>query len=265
MTTTAPPSATPRRPLPVAIPAAIALAWAVIIAAFASGHADAIDHDALLGEGRPPTAAAVVAYAAAWIAMVAAMMLPSAVPLVRLFTGASANQPRPGLVLTIFVGGYLAVWTAFGWLALGLDGAVHAIVDTVPWLDTRPWLVAAAVLAMAGGFQFSSLKERCLRTCRHPAAYLLARYRRGGPAAFRLGWGHGLFCLGCCWALMLVAFAAGAIDLRLMAAFTALMTYEKIGRHGETVARAAGIVLLTLAAVVAAHPVSGAITALVFA
>jgi predicted metal-binding membrane protein len=256
MTTTAPPTAVARRPLPVAVPAAIALAWAVLLAAYASGHADAVDHDAFLGDGGHPSAAGLVAYVATWIAMVTAMMLPSAVPLIRLFAGASANQPRPGLIMAVFIGGYLAVWTMFGFLALGFDGAVHATVEALPWLDERPWLVFASVVAVAGAFQFSSLKERCLRTCRHPGAYLLAHYRRGILAAFRLGWGHGLFCLGCCWALMLVAFAAGAIDLRLMAAFTALMTYEKTGRHGEVVARAAGVMLLALAAAMASQRVT---------
>ncbi|MFN2625286.1 MAG: DUF2182 domain-containing protein, partial [Mycobacteriales bacterium] len=93
------------------------------------------------------------------------------------------------------------------------------------------------------------LKDRCLDVCRHPAAFLLAHYRRGNREALRLGWSHGLFCLACCWALMLVAFAAGMTDLRLMAAFTALMAYEKVGRWGDAVARPAGVTLLALAAI----------------
>jgi predicted metal-binding membrane protein len=105
---------------------------------------------------------------------------------------------------------------------------------------------------LAGAFQLSPLKDRCLTVCRHPGAYLLAHYRRGASGAFRMGWHHGLFCLGCCWALMLVAFAAGMTDLRLMAGFTALMAYEKIGRHGEAVAAATGAALVALAAAVAA-------------
>jgi predicted metal-binding membrane protein len=188
--------------------------------------------------------------------MVAAMMLPSTVPLVRLFATTSARQPHAGVRLVVFVSGYLAVWTAFGWLALAFDTAVHRGVDAWPWLDTHPSLVLAAVLGLAGAFQFSSMKDRCLKTCRHPAAYLLAHYRRGGAAAFSLGWGHGLFCLGCCWALMLVAFAAGMTDLRLMAAFTALMAYEKVGRHGNFVAHQAGVALMIIAVIVAVGSVT---------
>ena len=114
--------------------------------------------------------------------------------------------------------------------------------------------MGAATLGLAGAFQFSSLKDRCLTACRHPAAYLLRHYRRGPGAAFRLGWGHGLYCLGCCWALMLVMFAVGITDLRWMAALAALMAYEKIGRHGQAVAATAGVVALALALLVALHP-----------
>ena len=237
--------------VPRAVPAAIVLAWAAILALHLSGHGDSVDHDAVLGPGGHLEVTSVIVYAAAWITMITAMMLPSAAPLLRLFAGVSQGQRRAGLVLSAFVAGYLAVWTLFGWMALGFDAGVHAAVEASPWLDARPQLVAAAVLALAGAFQFSSLKDRCLNTCRHPGAYLLSHYRRGAGAALRIGWSHGLFCLGCCWALMTVAFAAGMTDLRWMAGFTALMTYEKVGRHGDAVARSAGFVLLGVAAIVA--------------
>jgi predicted metal-binding membrane protein len=241
-----------RRRTPVAVPVAIVLAWAAAIVAHATGRAHGLHHDVLLGHG-PVHAGALAAFAVAWVVMVAAMMLPSAVPLLRLFAAVSRHQPRSGQVLAAFVGGYLTVWTLFGWLAFGFDGAVHAVVDASPWLAARPWLVATGTLAMAGAFQFSALKDRCLDACRHPAAYLQVHYRRGRGPAFALGWGHGLFCLGCCWALMLVMFAAGVADLRWMAALGALMAYEKIGRRGPAVAAGAGVVLLGLASVTALH------------
>ena len=243
-----PPAAVERPRVPKAVPAAIGLAWLVIIGLHASGYGDALDHDGLLGEQGHVTAADLVVYATAWILMIAAMMLPSAVPLVTLFAGTARQQPRRNLVLSAFVGGYLTVWVLFGWLALGLDSILHALVEASPWLHDHPRLVLAAVLALAGAFQFSALKDRCLTACRHPGAYLLTHYRRGVTAAWKIGSGHGLFCLGCCWALMLVAFAAGMNDLRWMAAFTALMTYEKVGAHGAAVARSAGVLLIGLAA-----------------
>jgi predicted metal-binding membrane protein len=107
---------------------------------------------------------------------------------------------------------------------------------------------------VAGVFQFSDLKERCLTTCRQPGPYLLARYRRGAAAGFRLGAGHGLFCLGCCWALMLVMFAAGVAMLWWMATLTAVMVYEKTGRHGAAATPFVGLALLALAALTVAHP-----------
>jgi predicted metal-binding membrane protein len=225
----------------------ICLAWAAAIAAHATGHSRVLDHDALLGRGSP-SPAAVLAYAGAWIVMVTAMMLPSAVPLVRLYAVTSGSQPRAGMVLGAFVGGYVAVWTVFGWLALSFDTTVHRGVDAWPWLDAHPHVVLGVVLLLAGAFQFTGLKDRCLNACRHPAAYLIPRYRRGSRAGFRLGWDHGLFCLGCCWALMLVAFAAGMTDLRLMAGFTALMAYEKVGRYGVVAAQVAGVALVAVAA-----------------
>jgi predicted metal-binding membrane protein len=240
-------TAVDRPRVPRAVPVAIVLAWTAIIALHISGHGGAVDHDTLVGPGGQVDVTSLLVYAAAWIIMITAMMLPSAVPLLGLFAGVSRSQPRAGLVVAAFVSGYLAVWTVFGWLALGFDTAVHTAVEASPWLHERPQLVIAAVLALAGAFQFSSLKDRCLSTCRHPGAYLLSHYRRGAGSALRIGWGHGLFCLGCCWALMIAAFAAGMTDLRWMAGFTVLMTYEKVGRYGNALARIAGFALIGLA------------------
>jgi predicted metal-binding membrane protein len=110
------------------------------------------------------------------------------------------------------------------------------------------------VLALAGAFQFSSLKDACLRQCRHPGAYLLRHYRRGVREAFELGRGHGLFCVGCCWALMLVMFAAGVANLWWMAALTAVMVYEKTGSGGRRAVPTTGLALLLFATLVLAHP-----------
>jgi predicted metal-binding membrane protein len=242
-----------RRRLPAAVPVAIALAWAAAVAAHATGVADRFHHDALLAHGSLGLAG-IGGYALVWCVMVAAMMLPSAVPLLRLFASVAGGQARRGRLLACFAAGYLAVWAVFGWAALAFDDIVHRTAHALPWLTARPWLVGAATLGLAGAFQFSSLKDRCLTACRHPAAYLLRHYRRGPGAAFRLGWGHGLYCLGCCWALMLVMFAVGITDLRWMAVLAGLMAYEKIGRHGEAVAAAAGVVALGLALLVGLHP-----------
>jgi predicted metal-binding membrane protein len=240
--------AQPRR-IPPAVPVAIALAWAVALAAESSGTASALHHDSLL-EGGPPRWAALVLFLVSWQVMTAAMMLPSSLPLVRLFWATSGRRDALGA----FLGGYALVWSLFGLLAFASDGIVHALVAALPALEERPWLIAGGVLVTAGVFQFTSLKDACLKECRHPSSFLLRKYRRGTGAAFRLGRDHGVFCLGCCWALMLVMFAAGFANLAWMAVLAAVTAYEKIGRHGRKLTPVVGVALVAWGAVVLAHP-----------
>jgi predicted metal-binding membrane protein len=238
-------------PWPVLL--AIAVAWGLAVGAEVTGKAAALHHDALI-EGGPSLWAALLLFLAAWQAMVAAMMLPSSLPLIRLFQAVSRSQENVRRVRGAFLGGYVVVWTGFGAVAFLFDADVHHTVDAVPWLAERPWLIGGSTLALAGAFQFSELKDRCLSKCRHPAPYLLGHYRRGTAGAFRLGFGHGVFCIGCCWALMLVMFAAGVAMLWWMAALTAVMVYEKTGRHGRQLTPVVGVALLALAAIAFAHP-----------
>jgi len=242
-----------RTKVPPAIVGAIAIAWTLAVAAEVSGRGSALHHDALI-EGRLPYALALVLFLVAWQAIIAAIIIPSSLPMVRLFANAAAAQPRPRAAMAAFLGGYALVWTAFGWLAFVGDTTVHTTVDRTPWLQQHEWLIAGGTLALAGAFQFSALKDRCLEVCRHPGAFLLRHYERGLPAAFSIGRRHGLFCLGCCWALMLLMFAAGVANLWWMAGLTALMVYEKTGTGGRRAVPLAGIALLACAALVLVHP-----------
>jgi predicted metal-binding membrane protein len=242
-----------RSRIPPAVAAAIAIAWGLAVVAQISGRGAALHHDALI-EGRLPYGVALGLFLVAWQAMVAAMMLPSSLPLVRLFAAAVAGGPRPRATMAAFLGGYALVWTTFGWLAFVGDTMVHATVDRTPWLQHHAWLIAGGTLAVAGAFQFSRLKDRCLEVCRHPGAFLLRHYERGPSGGFAVGRRHGVFCLGCCWALMLLMFAAGVANLWWMAALTALMVYEKTGSGGRRAVPVAGIALLVCAALVLAHP-----------
>jgi predicted metal-binding membrane protein len=232
---------------------AIGVAWIVVALAELTGAARSFHHDALL-DGHLPLWAALAAFLVAWQVMIAAMMLPSSLPLVSLFFRASASQPGVSRVRLAFVAGYAAVWSAFGTAALVADAAVHAVVAQWPWLERRPWLLGGIVLLVAGAFQFSDLKQRCLRACRHPAAYLMRHYGRGPGKAFQIGAGHGLFCLGCCWALMLVSFALGAASLIWMAVLAAVMVFEKTGRAGERGVVPVGIAFLALGALMIVRP-----------
>jgi predicted metal-binding membrane protein len=243
----------PRVRLPRAVPAAIAAAWALAVAAQATGHDAQLHHGALIEHG-PAYPLALVLFVVAWQLMLAAMMLPSSLPMIRLFAATSARQARPRAALAGFLGGYGLVWTAFGTAAFCGDLVIHDAVDHTPWLSAHPWIIAGSTLTLAGAFQFTALKDRCLEQCRHPGAFLLRHYRSGAGGGFRLGQAHGRFCLGCCWALMLVMFGAGVANLWWMAALTALMTYEKTGPGGRRAVPVAGIALLAAGALTFLHP-----------
>jgi predicted metal-binding membrane protein len=237
------PVASPLAGVPAPVLGAVAVAWVAAIAAEATGAAGSLHHDSLL-EGGPGFGPALVLFLVAWQVMVAAMMLPSSLPLVRMYGAASSGAPDRARSLAAFLGGYAIVWSGFGALAFAGDAALHAGVAASPWVADRDWAIAPAVLLLAGAFQFSSLKDACLRACRHPASFLRRHYRRGPRGGFALGARHGIFCVGCCWALMLVMFAAGAANLIWMAALTALMVHEKTRPSGERTVPLTGVVLL---------------------
>jgi predicted metal-binding membrane protein len=228
---------------------AIALAWALAIVAEATGNGTKLHHDALI-HGTLPKWEALLLFLVAWQAMIAAMMLPSSLPMVRLFSKTSASQEHRGRVMASFLGGYALVWTAFGAVAFVGDLFLHRFADHNAYLSAHRNYIAGGVILLAGVFQFSSLKEKCLQECRHPGVFLMRRYRRGQAAALKIGAGHGVFCLGCCWALMLLMFAAGVANLWWMALLTAVMVYEKVGRHGSTLSPIVGVALLGLGSIV---------------
>jgi predicted metal-binding membrane protein len=247
------------RGVPPVVVAAIAVAWALTIVAQTTGKAVLLNHGSLI-EGRgpldrpPPLWLAVLLFVAAWQVMVMAMMLPSSLPMVRLFRAASARLPRPGVSMAAFLGGYLMVWSGFGALAFAQDIGMHRLVDRTPWLAWHAYVIGGTALLLAGAFQFSTLKDRCLTQCRTPVGFLLERYRPGAGAALRFGVAHGTFCVGCCWALMLLMFAAGTANLVWMAPLAALMYAEKVTDWGERLVGPAGVALVVLGVLVLAHP-----------
>jgi predicted metal-binding membrane protein len=231
--------------VPLVVLAAIVVSWVAAIAAQAGGAAGVVRHDNLLADGLPPLGA-VLLFLLGWQVMTAAMMLPSSLPLVRIFAAASARAPGRGRALGAFLGAYALIWTIFGALAFAADAGLHALVNGNHWLEAHEWAIGPLVLMLAGAFQFTALKDACLRTCRHPASFLHRHYQRGMAGAFRLGGRHGVFCVGCCWALMLVMFAVGAASLIWMALLTALTVHEKTRPMGATTVPLTGVVLLAL-------------------
>jgi predicted metal-binding membrane protein len=242
----------PARPgAPRAIMASIAVAWALAIAGQMGGTVVLLRHDALI-QGSLPLVVALGVSLLAWQAMVVAMMIPSSLPLISLFARAARRQPRPRSAMAAFLGGYALAWTAFGAAAFLFDVAVHASVNAWPWLQRNDWLIGGGVLVVAGAFQFTPLKHACLDACRGPESFLLRHYDRGLRPALRLGLRHGVFCVGCCWALMLVMFAVGVANLVWMAALTAVMVHEKTRPAGRAAVPVTGIALLGLASLVLA-------------
>jgi len=189
----------------------------------------------------------------AWVVMMAAMMLPSAAPLVLLYRGAGADGRAANTVP--LVAGYLFVWAVFGAGVYGAQQALAAVVNSSPALgDGRPYAVAG-ILAMAGVYQFTPLKQACLRQCRSPLDFLMHRWR--GPGAFealRLGAEHGAYCVGCCWGLMTVLVIAGAMSLVWVVLIALIVFVEKLMPFGERSAQLTGAGLGLVAVLVAAHP-----------
>jgi predicted metal-binding membrane protein len=188
------------------------------------------------------------AFLAVWLVMIGAMMLPTVVPMVRLFDVVTARAPDPTIARLAFLAGYLAIWTGFAGLALLGDAGVDALVAGWAWLAARPELVVGATLVVAGAFQLSPLKNACLTACRNPVGFLWQHYRRGAAGAWRLGLRHGMSCLGCCWALMLVMVVTGVSSLIWMIGLTAVMVIEKTARRGARLVVPVGIVLLVAGA-----------------
>ena len=148
-----------------------------------------------------------------------------------------------------FLAGFVSVWTLFGLLAFAADQIVIRVELTTPWLATRPWLLQASVIALAGAYQLTTLKRRSLSACRHPDPRL-ADVASGQGIFYEVGLRHGLACLGSAWALMAVMVVAGLGDLWWMAALAGVMVYEATGRHGPRLAAVVGLVLLWMAALV---------------
>ena len=232
-----------------------AACWLLTVLLVVAGGDRLGHHDQVLEQSSWSWPTRMAVFLSVWTLMVGAMMLPTVVPLARLFTAVSVRAPQPNRARAGLYGGYLAVWTAFAPLALLGDAAVHALVHRWPWLAARPGLVLGAALLLAGAYQFSPLKNACLTACRNPATFLRQHYGRGSRAAVALGVRHGLSCLGCCWALMLVTFATGVGSLVWMLALTAVMVVEKTTRWGARLVAPVGIALLVAGSAVVAGAV----------
>jgi len=202
------------------------------------------------------TVVPALAHALSWVLMIAAMMLPTTYPLLSMMRRVTAGRPDAGRLVILVVAGFLAAWIGFGVLAHGADAALRWGAGRSAWFSANGWMVGAAVLAGAGLFQWSSLKYRCLDRCRTPFGFVNSRWRGRSPPreAFRIGADHGLFCVGCCWALMATMFVVGMGSIGWMLALAAVMAAEKNLSWGRRLATPVGAALLGwAAAIVVAH------------
>jgi predicted metal-binding membrane protein len=182
-----------------------------------------------------------------WAAMASTMMLPAATPAVLTF--ARVNRVyhavrHPYFATALFVLGYLMVWSGFGGLATLVQWALHDAGALDPAMAVTNATVAGLALVAAGVYQWTPAKHACLHHCRAPLAFVLTGWLRGPWGAFRMGLTHGFYCIGCCWLLMVLLFAAGVMNLFAAAALAALVLAEKLLPGGSWTATLAGLALL---------------------
>jgi len=192
-------------------------------------------------------------FVAGWTVMTIAMMLPTSIPLVRIFNRIAHDRPDRGLVTALVIVGYLSAWIGFGALAYVFAIGVHRASLEFPSITER--VLIAGTLLFAGAFQFSSVKYSCLSKCRSPFGFVVEHWTGEYHLrqAWWLGMHHGLFCVGCCWALMLLMVFAGAGNLAVMCALGSVMAIEKNLRWGRHLVKPVGALLLALGLLVASH------------
>jgi predicted metal-binding membrane protein len=205
-----------------------------------SPYARYLDHAQLDG-----SAAVLPLFVLGWLLMIVATMLPTSLPLVRLFAALTRRRADHRRLLGLLLLGYLGIWSVFGIAVHALDGALHGVVRQSAWLGDHAWLIGPMVLVVAGVYQVTPLKYHCLDKCRSPMSFVTTRWRgrREHRAAFRLGIDHGVFCIGCCWSLMLVMFAVGVGSVGWMLALGAVMALEKNLSWGRRLSLPIGVVL----------------------
>jgi predicted metal-binding membrane protein len=236
-------------------PRQLAPAWVALVVLAALAWVVTIDQAEGMGIGPGTMGLAFPDFMLLWVAMMTAMMFPSVAPVAILW--ARTIQARStGAIrawrITTFVGGYLVAWAAFGL------GAFIALLGSARLVDTAPEvakLLAVGIFVTAGIYQLTPLKRACLRHCRSPVTSILHYASlKGSVRDFRVGVHHGLYCVGCCWGLMIVLVAVGVMNLAAMALLAVVIFLEKIWRRGDALAKVVGIGFVAFALVIPFAP-----------
>jgi predicted metal-binding membrane protein len=222
----------------------VAVSWASLWALGHSPYGDLAHAHGAPARGVLP----VYLSLAGWTLMIVAMMLPTTAPLVALFHSFVRTRANRIRLTALLVAGYLWVWTLVGFVVYAANQLIRQVVEQSAGLEANLWAVGAAVLLLAGLYQFTSLKHKCLEKCRSPLSFIMEHWRggRGEQEAFHLGLRHGIFCIGCCWSLMLLMFVVGVGSLGWMLALAALMAVEKNVPWGRRLSAPLGVLLIAV-------------------
>ena len=179
-----------------------------------------------------------------WAVMMVAMMLPSATPMVTIYARiVQGRGTSPRIRVWLFACSYVAVWTAFSAFATVAQAAMDQAAILTGAMRVAP-LMGGIILALAGAYQLSPLKHRCLRHCQSPMGFLMTHWRDGATGAIAMGLQHGALCVGCCWMLMALLFVAGVMNLLWVAVLTGFVLIERVTRWGEMLATVSGFALI---------------------
>jgi predicted metal-binding membrane protein len=196
----------------------------------------------------PKDAAELVLLLAMWWIMMIGMMLPSAAPMILTFAAINRGRRSRGQPYTptlLFASGYLLAWGGFSVAATLLQWALERMSLMAPMaMKTTSPLLGGLLFIAAGVYQFTPLKRACLHSCRSPFDFVMNHWRDGAAGAVRMGLAHGLYCLGCCWILMALLFAVGAMNLVWVAVLTVVVLVEKLFPAGDWISRIAGLLLM---------------------
>ncbi len=195
----------------------------------------------------PGTAAYAVLLFFMWWTMMLAMMLPSAAPAILTYAAISRRFAEQGAVvapLASFVAGYVIIWSVFSLATVVLQMSVRQLAPLDGMMAGRSTTLGAALLIAAGLYQLSPFKQACLRKCQAPLMFLARNWRKGHGGALRMGMSHGLYCLGCCWMLMLLLFYGGVMDLRWIVGLALYVAVEKLMPAPSRLSRYTGLLLI---------------------
>ena len=245
--------------IPLCILLITVLAWAYLVHLDRQMSADLDYEKAMAAMGMSGSQGwtlvdALLAFAM-WTVMMIGMMTPAAAPVILLFASMQSERIGRGtsLEILLFALGYAAIWSGFSAVAAGFQLALHEAAQLSTSMAVTGGYWSGAILIAVGLYQWSSLKSMCLTHCRSPLGFLMTNWRAGKLGAFQMGWRHGVYCLGCCWALMVVLFAVGVMNLVWVALLSGIVLLEKIGPRSATIAKVVGVGLVVFGVATIAH------------